>query len=198
MTLRRQILIHLLIAGVIAGSLYDIVTSQEHWPFSDYPMFSTIHRKPTLDNWYRLFGVTLDGQERAILRYSELWPLDQSRLPLGIRRIDQSGDSETRVRAALEDILRRYEARRAHGLQHGPSLKAIRLYSVSWDLELALFSRRLRAGIILGGVGLIVGIRVLMGPTFENFLLVNVFWVPWDRVGAWLRAPGQNGCSSVL
>jgi hypothetical protein len=135
MTLRRQILIHLLIAGVIAGSLYDIVTSQEHWPFSDYPMFSTIHRKPTLDNWYRLYGVTLDGQERAILRYSELWPLDQSRLPLGIRRIDQSGGSETRVRAALEDILRRYEARRAQGLHHGPSLKAIRLYSVSWDLE---------------------------------------------------------------
>jgi len=135
MTLRRQILIHLLIAGVIAGSLYDIVTSQEHWPFSDYPMFSTIHRKSTLDNWYRVFGVTPDGQERAILRYSELWPLDQSRLPLGIRRIDQSAGSETRVRAALEDILRRYEARRAAGRHRGPPLKAIRLYSVSWDLE---------------------------------------------------------------
>jgi len=53
MTLRRQILIHLLIAGVIAGSVYDIVASQEHWPFSNYPMFATIHRKPTLDNWYR-------------------------------------------------------------------------------------------------------------------------------------------------
>jgi hypothetical protein len=28
-----------LIAGVIGGSLYDIVTRQEHWPFSNYPMF---------------------------------------------------------------------------------------------------------------------------------------------------------------
>ena len=135
MTLRRQILIHFLIAGVIAGSLYDIVTSQEHWPFSDYPMFSTIHRKSVLENWYRLFGVTSDGQERAILRYSERWPLEQSRLPLGIRRIDQSRGSEMRVRAALEDILRRYEARRVESLHQGPPLKAIRLYSVSWDLE---------------------------------------------------------------
>jgi predicted DCC family thiol-disulfide oxidoreductase YuxK len=53
---------------------------------------------------------------------------------------------------------------------------------------IALFSPRLRPFIVLGGIGLIVGIRVLMGPTFENFLLINLFWVPWDRVGAWLRA----------
>lgn len=52
---------------------------------------------------------------------------------------------------------------------------------------LSLFSRRLRVPLILGGVGLILGIRVLMGPTFEQFLVVNVFWVPWDRVGASVR-----------
>jgi hypothetical protein len=53
---------------------------------------------------------------------------------------------------------------------------------------IALFSRRLRPVMILGGIGLIVGIRVLMGPTFENFLLINLFWVPWDRVEGWVRA----------
>ena len=40
---------------------------------------------------------------------------------------------------------------------------------------IALFSPRLRPFIVLGGIGLIVGIRVLMGPTFENFLLINLF-----------------------
>ena len=53
---------------------------------------------------------------------------------------------------------------------------------------LALFSRRLRPVMVMGGIGLILGIRALMGPTFENFLLINLFWVPWDRVEAWIRA----------
>jgi len=35
---------------------------------------------------------------------------------------------------------------------------------------------------------LIIGIRSLMGPTFEQFLLINVFWVPWDRVLDWAAA----------
>jgi predicted DCC family thiol-disulfide oxidoreductase YuxK len=52
---------------------------------------------------------------------------------------------------------------------------------------LSLFSRRLRVPLVLGGIGLIVGIRMLMGPTFEQFLIVNVFWVPWDRVGVRVR-----------
>lgn len=53
---------------------------------------------------------------------------------------------------------------------------------------LALFRTPLRPAIVVAGIGLIVGIRLLMGPTFEHFLLVNGFWVPWDRVGARLRA----------
>ena len=53
---------------------------------------------------------------------------------------------------------------------------------------LALFVRRLRVPLVLAAMGLIVGIRMLMGPTFEQFLIVNVFWVPWDRVLARARA----------
>ena len=53
---------------------------------------------------------------------------------------------------------------------------------------IALFSRRLRPLFVLGGIFLILGIRAMMGPTFENFLLINFFWVPWDRVGYWIRA----------
>ena len=53
---------------------------------------------------------------------------------------------------------------------------------------ISLFSRRLRPLFVVGGIGLILGIRAMMGPTFENFLLINFFWVPWDRVGEWIRA----------
>src|SRR4051794_3450832 len=59
---------------------------------------------------------------------------------------------------------------------------------VETSYPLSLFSRRLRVPLVLGGMGLIVGIRMLMGPTFEQFLVINVFWVPWDRVGERLRA----------
>ena len=49
----RLLLAHLLILGILGGSFYDILTRQEHWPFSNYPMFSTIHRRQVLE-WPRL------------------------------------------------------------------------------------------------------------------------------------------------
>jgi len=130
----RLVLAHLLIAGVIGGSLYDIATRQEHWPFSNYPMFSTVHREAVL-TWPRLFGVTPDGQEVALLQYEYLQPLDQSRLPLGLRRLYQRPENESRVRTALADVLVRYEQRREARAHDGPPLRAIRLYSVEWPLE---------------------------------------------------------------
>jgi predicted DCC family thiol-disulfide oxidoreductase YuxK len=56
---------------------------------------------------------------------------------------------------------------------------------------LALFSRRARRLLVPGAFGMLVGIRVLMGPTFGGFLAVFAFWTPWhtvgERLGAWLR-----------
>jgi hypothetical protein len=130
----RLILAHLAILAVVGGSFYDIATGQEHWPFSDYPMFSAVHREPVL-NWVRLFGVTPEGREVAVLNYSELWPLDQSRLPLGIRNIYRRHGSGERLQQAVADALARYERRREAGQHEGPPLVAMRLYSVSWDLE---------------------------------------------------------------
>jgi hypothetical protein len=160
MTSRRLIFAHLLIAAVVGGSLYDIVKSQEHWPFSDYPMFSTIHRRHVLENWYRVFGVTPDGEEVAILAYPELWPLDQSRLPLGIRRLAQQPGNETKVHAALTDILRRYEERRIAGRHDGPAFRGLRLYSLAWDLEPnAANLDRPRSRMLIAEVGQLAGAR---------------------------------------
>jgi len=52
---------------------------------------------------------------------------------------------------------------------------------------LALFSRRARMVLVPGGIAFLVGIRLLMGPTFEAFLICNVFWIPWQRVLARVR-----------
>lgn len=134
MTRTRLLFAHVLILGLIGGSFYDILTRQEHWPFSNYPMFSTVHQQHVL-RWPRLFGVTADGREIALVRHDYLAPLDQSRLPLGLRRIEQMDDSDGRLRQALADILRRYEIRREAGEHEGPPLRGLRLYTVTWDLE---------------------------------------------------------------
>jgi hypothetical protein len=134
MSTTRLAIAHFLILFVIGGSLYDIGTRQEHWPFSNYPMFSTIHRRPTL-TWLRLFGVTAENREVALLKYNELWPLDQSRLPLGLRRIADGPDARPRLQGALTDVMRRYNERRAKGEINGPELRAVRLYKVGWTLE---------------------------------------------------------------
>jgi hypothetical protein len=47
---------------------------------------------------------------------------------------------------------------------------------------LALFSTRARMLLVPAGVGFLVGIRFLMGPTFEPFVICNMFWVPWEWV----------------
>jgi len=49
----RRRFVNLILAGFIAGSVYDIVTDQEHWPFSQYPMFSGTWTSPTF-TWLRL------------------------------------------------------------------------------------------------------------------------------------------------
>jgi len=74
-----------------------------------------------------------------------------------------------------------------------PRLMAISTILFETLYPISLFSRRLRPIMITGGIGLILGIRAMMGPTFENFLLVNLFWVPWDRLGCWIRARFISG-----
>jgi hypothetical protein len=62
---------------------------------------------------------------------------------------------------------------------------------------LALFSRSARWLLVPGGVLSLLGIRVLMGPTFEPLMLCSLFWVPWDRVGLHFTRPAGLGCRLV-
>jgi predicted DCC family thiol-disulfide oxidoreductase YuxK len=53
---------------------------------------------------------------------------------------------------------------------------------------LALVSRRARAVLVPAAFGMLVGIRILMGPTFGGFLTAFSFWVPWTRAIEWHTA----------
>jgi len=52
---------------------------------------------------------------------------------------------------------------------------------------IALFSRRARPFIGAAGIALLVGIRTLMGPTFEPYLICALFCIPWHRAEALLQ-----------
>ena len=53
------------------------------------------------------------------------------------------------------------------------SLVALSTITVEFFYPVALFSSVLPLPMVLGGIGLVIGIRMLMGPTFEHFLLIT-------------------------
>lgn len=62
--------------------------------------------------------------------------------------------------------------------------KTLALLTVAGELAypLALFSSRARWILVPLMLSIQVGIRVVMGPSFNQFMICNLFWVPWDRV----------------
>jgi hypothetical protein len=130
----RRVLINSIIAVLICGSLYDIVADREHWPFSQYPMFSGVWRSPTF-TWLRLTGVTASGDEFVLDTNDYIEPFDQSRLAKGLKRILDEKRDPGRIQVALGDCLRRYEELRREARHSGPPLIAMRLYELEWTID---------------------------------------------------------------
>ncbi len=72
---------------------------------------------------------------------------------------------------------------------HAGAARGLALTSILTELlfPLALFSLRARWVLVPAGLAMLVGIRLLMGPTFEQFMLCYVFWVPWASVAGAVR-----------
>lgn len=130
----RRACINLVLVGLIAGSAYDTITDQEHWPFSQYPMFSGTWTNRTF-TWLRLFGVSSDGREFALDENRFIAPFDQSRLPKSLRRMLQAPDRDARIEVALPDLFARYEQLRRQAAHDGPPIVALRLYELEWTIQ---------------------------------------------------------------
>jgi len=131
--MRRRV-VNLVLVAFIAGSAYDTITDQEHWPFSQYPMFSGTWSSPTF-TWLRLFGVTGDGREVALDANRFVAPFDQSRLPKSLKRMLELPDGAARIQTALPDLLARYEQLRQERSHEGPPIVALRLYELEWTIH---------------------------------------------------------------
>jgi hypothetical protein len=124
----------------LAGSAIELVIDPpyrgEHWPFSQYRMYSEMPRRTPLTG-RRLFGVTDDTPEREIPLAASRYirPFDSSRLWVAWDRLDTSPHRERLLQVALADTLRRYESLRRRGEHSGPHLRAARLYRLTWDVD---------------------------------------------------------------
>jgi hypothetical protein len=131
----RVFFVHALILLLVGGSLYDIKTGREHWPFSPYPMFSIVERQPTL-KCLRVVGIPAEGaaSEIQLLEEDLIHPFDQCRLTSAFSRTYSNPAGGGLIREQLRDCLARYESRRTAGQHHGPALRAVRLYEMQWTL----------------------------------------------------------------
>jgi hypothetical protein len=134
MTRSRRLIAYAIIAVIIGASGFDIALGREDWPFSHYPMYSSVERDWTKTTW-RAYGVVNDGRDELPLIYDEtIAPFDRARLASALFKLSLFKD-RGRLRQALLDCLRRYEERRERGDHQGPALDGIRVYRVTWKLE---------------------------------------------------------------
>jgi hypothetical protein len=128
----RLVAVYVLAAVILGGSAFDWLTDTEHWPFSQYPMFSWVDTQKSF-TMLRLYGVTARQplSEFPLDKNEYLEPFDNSRMPNALNLALH----ERRVTPALEDCLRRYEALRVSGVHNGPQLRALRLYRVTWTVD---------------------------------------------------------------
>jgi hypothetical protein len=127
---RRLLLAYAVIAIIVGCSLFDLITDTEHWPFSQYPMYSHTETSHSLTR-IRLFGVTRDGIEIPLYDIRYLQPFDNSRLQAALERAAK----KNQLSEAARDCLIRYEALRRVGRHNGPQLQSVRVYRVHWVLD---------------------------------------------------------------
>jgi uncharacterized membrane protein YphA (DoxX/SURF4 family) len=78
------------------------------------------------------------------------------------------------------------------------NLLAVSTVILEFFYPLALFSRWARRVFPLGMCFALIGIRLMMGPTFTEFILCHVFWIPWDRVASRLQARWRSRTVAAL
>lgn len=131
----RLYLVHGVIVILLLGHAYDIARQQEHWPFSNYPMWARLSTE-----WHvrgvAPVGLTDDSPPEEVDLMNEAYfapmPLQYQRLKFrAVARGRRVGERDK----VLGDYLRHYEKRRAAGLHDGPPLVGIRLYERYWTMS---------------------------------------------------------------
>ncbi|HEX2675281.1 MAG TPA: hypothetical protein VHM19_01545 [Polyangiales bacterium] len=132
MTPGRKRLLSACFACFLAAHAFEIVTAQEHWPLSNYPMYCEI--TPSFVVRKEIVGVTMDGKEIPFDIRHHLSPFDITRLYSALSAVKRArGDAA--YQHALHALLVRYQWLEAHDQHAGPPLRALRAYQSRWKIE---------------------------------------------------------------
>jgi hypothetical protein len=129
----RVRLVYGVVGAVVLGHLYDIARQQEHWPFSNYPMWARPAKDWHIRNVVPV-GLTVAQSpgEVELTDPAYFAPLPPHYQRIAVMRVARR---ESKRDAMLRDYLDYYEKRRATGKHNGPRLQGVRLYEYHWDLH---------------------------------------------------------------
>ncbi len=119
----RAFIVAAAIAGPIALSLASLILDRVLWPFSQYPMYSTL-TGPTA-GVTRAVGVVGDGQEVPLPSRIEPTGL---RLHAFVDRMRSVPDASVRLTRVATAMATEYERLRTAGDIQGPQFTAVRIY----------------------------------------------------------------------
>jgi hypothetical protein len=141
------------------------------------------------------------SEEPALLDDEYTWPVRMVWwvmawvfLAAGVSKIRHSGlawvtsDTMAIILTASHYHLANRDPLTSSGLQIAQHLWLCRFLAaatlaIELGFPLALLSRRARAVFVPSAFLMQTGIRILMGPVFDQFVICYLFWIPWDRAG---------------
>jgi hypothetical protein len=135
----RILLANVVVLLLVFGHLFDIVKNEEHWPFSQYKLFTLVNTERSLTRM-QLYGVTQEISQHEFPLRSVDEGFDSSRIIDPIRETYYtqrlgSAERQQKLNEQLLDSLSTYEKRRLAGNLNGPSLQGVRLYEARWSLD---------------------------------------------------------------
>jgi hypothetical protein len=127
-SLRRKTVVYLLLTLLVAGHVLDVATSQEHWPFSPYPMYAEAQTSRTL-RVTRLIGITATTPPREVA-LNATW----LRNTLSVWE-ESSQYHRDKIPAAARSYLLRYNHQRLKSTSSKmPRLAGIKVYEYVWKM----------------------------------------------------------------
>jgi hypothetical protein len=165
----RVALVVLVAAFLVGGHLYDAWSQREHWPFSFYPMYGRVQRKPQLQ-MLSLFVITRDAdgkKHRTRITSGDYVPLSSSRLRnILMASWGRDGTAPGAVRRTadiLREYARIYELRRKLGLHNGSPLLEVQLCLMTWKVRSDALLQKPRS------IESLLGVRARDGARIDYF-----------------------------
>jgi hypothetical protein len=120
---------------LVWGHLSDVVTGKEHWPFSNYPMYSGVYRSRTLKT-VRLVWITDDARPREI-GVGGIYA--RTKYEGALKRLKTRQDRQRLIAMMRSAVQSERERRKEYGIQ--PQVRGLRVYQLTYHMTPRLEGR---------------------------------------------------------